>query len=254
MLFGQLLGKEPGTVKDLSIKALDSGLQLNQERLYLNSIDLNISDSLTIILFGVFSGLFLRFVFKRYSNTFSSKTGFGNTIVLVTISVASLIAVVKSSLALSLGLVGALSVVRFRTAVKEPFNLAFILLSICVGIAIGASQYLFAILVGLIGSAIVIFLYKEESILSKNARKSSPYLDTLVITLPFGSDLCDLYKILSDKTNFFSLRSLEQNGNEFICLTIKLNINTIQDLDEFRNQFNDKYPKADISFLNSPNN
>ena len=53
MLFGQLLGKEPDTVKDLSIKALDTGLQLNQERLYLNSIDLNISDSLTIILFNI---------------------------------------------------------------------------------------------------------------------------------------------------------------------------------------------------------
>ena len=48
---------------------------------------------------------------------------------MVSISVAALIAVVKSSLALSLGLVGALSVVRFRTAIKEPYNLSFLLLS-----------------------------------------------------------------------------------------------------------------------------
>ena len=66
----------------------------------------------------------------------SSKSGFGNAILLVTISTASLIAIVKSSLALSLGLVGALSVVRFRTAVKEPYNLAFILFAICAGISI----------------------------------------------------------------------------------------------------------------------
>ena len=78
---------------------------------------------------GLF-GLLIRQVFYRYSNSMSSRRGFGNTLLMVTISTASLIAVVKSSLALSLGLVGALSVVRFRTAVKEPYNLAFILFSI----------------------------------------------------------------------------------------------------------------------------
>ena len=80
----------------------------------------------------------IRFIFIKYSNSLSSKKGFGNTILLVMISTASLIAVVKSSLALSLGLVGALSVIRFRSAIKEPYNLAFILFAICISIAIGA--------------------------------------------------------------------------------------------------------------------
>ena len=77
---------------------------------------------------------------------------FGNTILLVTVCVASLIAVVKSSLALSLGLVGALSVIRFRTAVKEPYTLSYILFSVCLGISIGASQYLFSLLIGIVGT------------------------------------------------------------------------------------------------------
>ena len=65
----------------------------------------------------------------------TGETSFGNTLLIVTISVASLVAVVKASLALSLGLVGALSVIRFRTAVKEPLNLSFILLAISLAIA-----------------------------------------------------------------------------------------------------------------------
>ena len=65
-----------------------------------------------------------------------------------------------SSSLVSLGVVGALSVVRFRTAVKEPYNLSFIPLAICVGISIGASQYTFAFLICFFGCLISFFLSK----------------------------------------------------------------------------------------------
>ena len=91
------------------------------------SIYLGFFESFKILLLALAAGIFIRFLYKKFSTSYSSKDDYGNTILIITISVASLIAVVKSSLALSLGLVGALSVVRFRTAVKEPINLGFLL-------------------------------------------------------------------------------------------------------------------------------
>ena len=128
-----------------------------------NSISLSYIDGLQILVFAFIAGHLLRYIYKKYSTTFSSKNGFGNTIVIVTISVAALIAVVKSSLALSLGLVGALSVVRFRTAVKEPYNLAFLLLSVCIGIAIGASQFVFAAMTIAVSTICIYLLYNFSS-------------------------------------------------------------------------------------------
>ena len=119
-------------------------------------ISISIFDGILILFLASIGGLFVRYTFSKYSNSFSSKSSFGNTIFLLTISVAALIAVVKSSLALSLGLVGALSVIRFRTAVKEPYNLAFLLFSICLGISIGASQFTFALLIALFGFLITV--------------------------------------------------------------------------------------------------
>ena len=60
---------------------------------------------------------------------------------LLVLSVFVITKVISNNIALSLGLVGALSVVRFRTAVKEPYNLAFLLFAICIGISIGANDF-----------------------------------------------------------------------------------------------------------------
>ena len=72
--------------------------------------------------------------------------------VVLGIATTIVITIVKSSLALSLGLVGALSVIRFRTAVKEPYNLGFLLFAICIAISIGASQFIFTILISIFGT------------------------------------------------------------------------------------------------------
>ncbi len=130
-------------------KNLDRGYDFNLSNI---QIPLRFGEGLKILLFSAIAGLIIRYVFYKYSDSLSSRKGFGNAILMITVSVASLIAVVKSSLALSLGLVGALSVVRFRTAIKEPYNLSFLLLAICIGIALGASQFSFAFLITIIGS------------------------------------------------------------------------------------------------------
>ncbi len=72
------------------------------------------------IIIGGLMALFVRALYKRFSKTVSNRDAFSNLFPLLTVTVIIVIFVVKSSLALSLGLVGALSIVRFRAAIKEP--------------------------------------------------------------------------------------------------------------------------------------
>jgi len=214
-------------------------------------VTLSIQDGLAILVAATISGLIIRAIFWRFGNSFSSRNGFGNTILLVTVSVAALIAVVKSSLALSLGLVGALSVVRFRTAVKEPYNLAFILLSVCVGIAIGASQFSFAVLVLLFGSVSAFLVYRRSSD-SSTIKSSELGVDTISISMGSDSNLSEIYEILEIYVNSYSLRSLNNLKNQTINVVLNINIDTHQDLDRLIKELRTKINPDNITFYSSP--
>ena len=80
-------------------------------------------------------------VYVRYGTSLSNRQKFAGNFVLITTTTCLIITIVKSSLALSLGLVGALSIVRFRAAIKEPQELAFLFLTIAMGLGFGANQF-----------------------------------------------------------------------------------------------------------------
>jgi uncharacterized membrane protein YhiD involved in acid resistance len=92
------------------------------------------------LILGFFLGLVLQFHFKRFGSVLSNRDDIAHILPIITLSVVLIISIVKSSLALSLGLVGALSIVRFRTPIKEPEELAYLFLSIATGLGLGASQ------------------------------------------------------------------------------------------------------------------
>jgi len=97
----------------------------------------------------------LGLVYVRFGESLSNRQQFGRNFVLVAMTTVLIISVVKSSLALSLGLVGALSIVRFRAAIKEPEELAYLFLNISIGLGLGADQRVvtvvaFVVIVGLI--------------------------------------------------------------------------------------------------------
>lgn len=94
-----------------------------------------------IILSGIMSQL-VYLTFVKYGRTLSNRKQFGSIFFMIAVSTTLIISIIKSSLALSLGLVGALSIVRFRTAVKEPEELAYLFLVITLGIGYGADTYL----------------------------------------------------------------------------------------------------------------
>jgi uncharacterized membrane protein YhiD involved in acid resistance len=82
----------------------------------------------------------LAWIYRRYGRSLTNRALLAGNFVMITLTTTLIISIVKSSLALSLGLVGALSIVRFRAAIKEPEELAYLFLCIAVGLGLGADQ------------------------------------------------------------------------------------------------------------------
>jgi hypothetical protein len=101
-------------------------------------------------------GYFIRALYRRFAATVSNRDNFSAIFPILTISTILIIFVVKSSLALSLGLVGALSIVRFRAAIKEPEEIVYLFFCIAVGLALGAEYYMLPVAGILIFAAFVI--------------------------------------------------------------------------------------------------
>lgn len=117
------------------------------------------STGVAIVVAAIF-GHWIGFLYTKYGSSLSNRNAFADTFWLLAATTTIVIMVVKFSLALSLGLVGALSIVRFRAAIKEPEELIYLFLVIGIGIACGAGQIKSAGLVLLICS--IIFVVKDR--------------------------------------------------------------------------------------------
>jgi len=103
-------------------------------------------------------GLYLRALFRRCTVSPSDSDGITRVFPLLTVITCGVIAVVKSSLALSLGLVGALSIVRFRSAIKEPEELVYLFLCVAVGLALGAELPVLAVVLVIVASILAVII------------------------------------------------------------------------------------------------
>ena len=100
---------------------------------------------LNMVLSGVLA-MAIGHMYVRYGKSLSNRKSFSKNFVMLTMTTMLIITIVQSSLALSLGLIGALSIVRFRAAIKEPEELTYLFLSIAVGLGLGANQRLITII------------------------------------------------------------------------------------------------------------
>ena len=116
---------------------------------------------LTMILsFGI--GLFIFLVYKKTYRGVMYSAGFGTTLVALTMITSAVILAVTSNVVLSLGMVGALSIVRFRTAIKEPLDIAFLFWSIGAGIILAAGMIPLAVISSVvIGIILLVFVNKK---------------------------------------------------------------------------------------------
>lgn len=114
---------------------------------------------------GLAFGLGL-FIFLVYQKTFTGvmySSSFGVTLIALTMNTTLVILAVTSNVVLSLGMVGALSIVRFRTAIKEPLDIAFLFWSIAVGIVLAAGMIPLAVIGSvLIGIILLLFVNKKS--------------------------------------------------------------------------------------------
>ena len=101
---------------------------------------LSIDTLITNLLIGIVLSVILALYYGKYGTSLSNRIRFSFNLPLLALITLLVISIVKSSLALSLGLVGALSIVRFRTAIKDPEELINLFLAIAIGLGLGADQ------------------------------------------------------------------------------------------------------------------
>jgi hypothetical protein len=92
------------------------------------------------LVLGIIVSSIIAWYYVRYGTSLSNRSQFAPTLPILTLITLLVITIIKSSLALSLGLVGALSIVRFRTAIKDPEELIFLFFAIAIGLGLGADQ------------------------------------------------------------------------------------------------------------------
>ena len=122
------------------------------------SIQIDLNGFVVSLLCSVVLSLLIQVFYIKFSSTLSNRMNFSKNFVLLGATTCIIIVIVKNSLALSLGLVGALSIVRFRAAIKEPEELVYLFLVISVGLGCGAGQ-IKVIIAGISISLLVIFAY-----------------------------------------------------------------------------------------------
>ena len=121
------------------------------------------ASSIPLVLFTIVMafvvGVFIYWVYKKTYRGVMFSNNFALTLILMTVITAPVVVCIRNNVALSMGMVGALSIVRFRTAVKDPLDTGYMFWALTMGILLGAGQFLLAAL-SVVGIAAVIFILR----------------------------------------------------------------------------------------------
>ncbi|MBR5536404.1 MAG: DUF4956 domain-containing protein [Clostridia bacterium] len=127
-----------------------------------NVTSVSVLDMAVTLILGFAIGLFIFLVYKKTYQGVMYSSSFGVTLVALTMITGMVILAVTSNVVLSLGMVGALSIVRFRTAIKEPLDIAFLFWSIAAGIVLAAGMIPLAVIGSVvIGLILLVFVNKK---------------------------------------------------------------------------------------------
>ena len=196
---------------------------------------------------GVVLSLLLRWHFKHFGSTLSNRDEFSQVCPFILLTTILIITVVKSSLALSLGLVGALSIVRFRTPIKEPEELVYLFLAIALGLGYAAG---YTLMTTAIMSLILLIIYLWLS----NVKVNQTLEYNLVIT--WGKETLPFERISDEVSNVvesLKLVRLERSSeSNTAVLLVSPNQNT--KLDDLINQLTDLDDQISVSFYEAKAN
>ena len=173
-----------------------------------NVTEFSLLDTCIGLAVALLVGLFIFMIYKKTLTGVLYSDGFAVTLVGLSLVTTLVIMAVTSNVVLSLGMVGALSIVRFRTAIKEPVEIVFLFWSLAVGIVIGAGMIPLAI----IGSAIIgviLLLFANRKI------RKQPYI--LVVSCKDEAAEQRITEILAKAVEYYTVKSKTVNaaGIEF---------------------------------------
>ena len=156
------------------------------------------------LLLATLLGAYIFFVYRYKTKSAFYSKDFNNTLLLLPVITSGIVLAMQSSIVISLGMVGALSIVRFRNAVKSSLDLAFLFWSISVGIIIGAGVYEIGVILSLV---VTVLLFAADFV----PVKEPPYLLAL-----HGEDIDfdgEILPVLKASTHSYKVKSRSQAGN-----------------------------------------
>jgi uncharacterized membrane protein YhiD involved in acid resistance len=189
----------------------------------------------------------LAFVYIRFGKSISNRAQLSKVLIVVGLTTFVIISIVKSSLALSLGLVGALSIVRFRTAIKEPEELGFFFIAIALGLGMGAGQLL-PTLIGFAVLSLVIIIMSKRNI-------KTVITQNLLISLPTISEektkrTQEISDLVMSKANQVDLKRM-QYTSDTIHLNFLVTMGSINSLTEMNDALLQIDNNMDITFIDN---
>lgn len=198
------------------------------------------------IILTAICAIILKVFYIRYGQSLSNRKRLASNFVAIGITTALVITIVKSSLALSLGLVGALSIVRFRTAIKEPEELAYLFLSIAIGLGFGASQKLVTLIAFF---TILIILYIQKKLDERNLSRENLYLN-ISLSQHKNFSLEKFMVLLQKHCQKIDLKKVEY-GDEEINLALNIETTTTQEINNIITSIKKRHPQAQITFTDT---
>ncbi|MBP8002289.1 MAG: DUF4956 domain-containing protein [Chloroflexi bacterium] len=218
---------------------MDDILNLTTPDLQLDTLAIN-------LLLSIILSSFTAWFYIRFGRSLSNRSRFANNLPPLAITTVLIISIVQSSLALSLGLVGSLSIVRFRTAIKEPEELVFLFLAIATGLGIGANQRMPTTMAVAI---ILAYLYLRLQITTQN-QKSNLYISIAVDDT--NATFADIKEIVQQHSEVAELRRLDTVAGS-INVAWMLQVKSIDDLSPLIIAVRARYPLAELSFIEQAN-
>lgn len=203
--------------------------------------------TLTInLLLSVLLSSLLAWFYTRHGRSLSNRARFAQTLPVLALTTVLIISIIKSSLALSLGLVGALSIVRFRTAIKEPEELLYLFMAISVGLGMGADQRLPTILATLV----ILGYLCARTLLVPGPAKSNLYLN--VLAQPSDNAFAQINQLLLKHVKSADLRRLDRSESA-LQATYLIACPTDEALVSLMDDLSAQVPRGEFSFVEQDN-
>jgi len=217
------------------------------ENFNIDQTPLSLNSLLVNLVVGLIVSILIKTHYRRFGSTITNREEFSNIFPFIVLTTILIISVVKSSLALSLGLVGALSIVRFRTPIKEPEELAYLFICIAAGLGFGANQTVLT-LIAILFILISVSLIKFKS---KNKVEKNMYL-TIELSeikhLEKDKISNKINTILAEEIKKFDLRQLDVKKDSFQATYI-IAIENVDVLEKTIAKLNMSFPEISINYI-----